>query len=129
MSLKIATNNAPAYAYLSEGDGSNPAASAATVNGTGGTSIGTVLLLYLIATTYNYTGISVTPVNEEAGVNWQVSLNGSAWAETVSPADMDARAGDQVIAIYLRPVVNNDGSVPVGTYTACNIEVAATAAP
>lgn len=129
MSLKIATNNAPAYDYLSEGDGSNPAASSATVNGTGGTSIGTVLILYLIATTYNYTGLSVTPVNETAGINWQVSLNGSAWAESVNPGDMDARAGDQVTTLYLRPVVDNDGSVGVGTYTACDIEVAATAAP
>lgn len=125
--LKLSKNTAPAYDYYSEGDGSDPVPSTAAVSGTGGSALGAVVTAYLVATTYNYTGIAVTPVSEETGINWQVSLDNSTWLETVSPADMDARVTDQVTTIYLRPTVANDGSVTVGSYTACDVSVTALA--
>jgi hypothetical protein len=127
MALKISKTNAPAYDYYSEGDGTDPVASTAAVSGTGGSAVGAVVTAYLVATTYNYTDIAVTPAAEETGINWQVSLDNATWLETVSPADMDATSADQVVTIYLRPTVANDGSVTVGSYTACNVSVTALA--
>lgn len=123
MSIKLAHNNAPAYDYLSEGDGTDPAVRTAVLDNAGGTITTDALTLYLIATGYAYTGISVTPVTEEAGVNWQVSLDGAVWDETVTPADMDASAVDVVTPIYARAVVANDGSVGTGAKTAADLRV------
>lgn len=129
MSLKIAKNNAPAYDYISEGDGSDPATISATLNNQGGTLDSNVLTYYLVATTFNYTGISVQPITENAGIDWKVSLNNVNWFDSVSPANMDARVTDQVTTIYLKAVVNNNGTVATGNYTSADVRVASTENP
>lgn len=126
MSLKISNTNTPTYDYWSEGTGANPGASSASADGSGGTVNGDVVTAYLVAVGNSYSGISVAPANEETGINWQVSLDGATWGVTVYPSAMDATSADQVITLYFRPVVTNDGSVPPGLYTACNVQVAAT---
>lgn len=116
--LKIAKNNTPAYDYLSEGDGSDPASVSGVLDGQGGTVDSAVLTLYLIATTFRYTNISLAvDANEDAGIDWKISLDNVNFFDSVTPNDMDALGGDQVLPIYLKAVVNNDGSVPTGVFT------------
>ena len=129
MSLKLSKTNTPAYDYYSEGDGTDPATQAVTLDGSGGTVTSSAITAYLIATLLAYSSISVTPVSEEAGINWQVSLDNINWAETVSPANMNATAADQVTTIYLRYVATNDGTVTPGYKTAANVRVSGLAAP
>lgn len=128
MSLKLSKTNTPAYDYYSEGDGTDPVAAAITLDGTGGTVTSSVITAYLIATLLSYTSITVEPINEETGINWQVSLDNSTWAESVTPPNLDATSADQVDTIYLRAVALNDGSVTPGAKIACNVRVAATGA-
>lgn len=128
--LKLAKNNAPAYDTYSEGDGTDPVLpTPPTLDGSGGTVTTAVVTAYLVATQFRYTGITVAPVSEQAGINWQVSLDNAAWAESVAPADMNALAADVVIPLYLRAVVANDGSVPTGVYVGADINIAATESP
>lgn len=129
MALKLSKNSAPAYDYFSEGDGTDPITTSVTLTGAGGTITSGTVTTYLVATSLNYTSITVQPVAEETGVNWQASLNGSVWAESVTPATMDARSADQVVSIYLRAIVTNDGSVPAGKKIAANVRVSAIGAP
>ena len=128
MSLQLSSTNTSPYSYYSTGDGSNPISETITVDNSGGTLDTPVDTVYLVATTYSYTGITVQPVSEETGIDWMVSLDNSTWAESVTPADMDASGGDQVTTIYLKAVVNNDGTVATGTYTAADIQITATEA-
>jgi hypothetical protein len=129
MSLKLAKNNAAPYDYYSEGDGSDPVVASATLDQSGGTVTSAVVTAYLVATGYLYQAIVVQPVNEESGVNWQVSVDNAIWAESVSPANMDARSADVVIPIYLRMIAANDNSKATGSYTACNVSISATESP
>jgi hypothetical protein len=118
------------YNYVSTGDGTNPVTASVTLDGTGSPAevASDQVDVFLVATTNSYTGITVSPVNEaDTGINWQVSLDGgSTWEESVSPADMDATAGDQVIPVSFRYLATNDGSLPSGEYTAAALRVTAT---
>ena len=129
MSLGLSSNNTSPYSYYSTGDGSNPVSVQVTLDGNGGTLDSNVVTAYLIATQFNYTGISVTAINEETGVDWKFSLDGTTWADTVNPADMDARTADQNVPIYIKAVVTNDGTVGTGNYTAADIQITATENP
>lgn len=124
MSLKLAKNNTPAYAYYSTGDGSDPVRAAAIVNGGGGSANSSVVAAYLVAETYRYTDIIVQPINDEPGIDWQVSLDNSDWYDSVAPADMDALSADIATPIWLRAVVANDGSIGTGIYSVPDIEIA-----
>lgn len=129
MSLKLSSTNTSPYSYYSEGDGSNPITASVTLDNAGGTLDTNVVTAYLVATTYSYTGITVQPVNEEAGIDWQISLDNTTWAQSITPADMDATAGDQVTTVYLKAVVANDGTVDIGNYVAADIQINATGNP
>lgn len=131
MSLKLAKNNTPTYDYFSEGDDTDPISVTVTLDNTGGTTESSEATAYLVATTFNYTGITVEPVNEvDSGINWQVSLSaGTGFAESVTPSNMDALSADVVTPIYLKAVNANDGSVATGNYTAANVRVTATENP
>lgn len=129
MSLNISINNTPTYNYLSSGTGLNPASSSVSLDNLGGTKDGAVATLYLVATTFNYTGISVSIVNEQTGIDWKLSLNGSTWLDTIVPSNMNALAADVVTPIYVKPVVNNNGTVSTGLYTTPDISVTYTENP
>ena len=129
MSLKLSSTNTSPYSYYSEGDGSNPITASVTLDNSGGTLDTNVVTAYLVATTYSYTGITVQPVNEETGIDWQISLDNATWAQSITPADMDATAADQVVAVYLKAVVANDGTVDIGNYVAADIQINATGNP
>jgi hypothetical protein len=132
MSLKLAKNNTPIYDYFSDGDGSDPISVSGTVNGSGGTVDSTTVALYLIATQYNYTDIVLSSLNEQVGMDWKLSLDGSTWLDTVEPSDMDALSEDQVTLVYAKSVLTNDGGgnqPETGIYTVPDIQIAATENP
>lgn len=132
MSLKLAKNNTPTYDYFSEGDGTDPISVSGTVNGSGGTVDSSTATLYLIATQYRYSGITLDVLNEAAGMNWKLSLNGSTWLDSVTPADMNALSADQVTTVYAKAVLTNDGSgsqPATGIYTVPDIRIQATENP
>lgn len=121
MSLKLSKNNAPAYNYLSEGDMSNPATVAVTIDKLGGTKTSAALIIYLVAAQAgnanigSYTGITITPSTEQAGITWEISLNGSTWLSAISPADMDCSTADVVTPVHVRVVANNAEDTPLAT--------------
>lgn len=129
MSLKLAKNNTPAYDYYSEGDGSDPVSISATLDNTGGTVNTATVNAYLIATTYHYTGITVDTVNEQAGIDWKLSLDGTTWADSVTPGDMDALSADVATPLYIRGVISNNSTVPTGIYTTPDIRISYTENP
>lgn len=132
MSLKLAKNNTPSYDYYSEGDGSDPVSISATLNNTGGTVNTATITAYLIATTYNYTGISMSVLNEQTGIDWKLSVDNATWLDALTSTQlpaMNATTADQVKTIYIRGVINNNGTVATGTYTAPDIQVAYTENP
>jgi len=129
MSLKISKTNTPPYDYISESTNVNPIQSTVTLDNTGGIKGSSVVAAHLVATTFNYTTITVTPVTEDIGIDWKVSLDNTIWANSVNPANMDALLGDQIIPIWFAAVVNNDGSVVTGNYISCKVRITATENP
>lgn len=129
MSLKLSKTAVPTYDYLSSSTSLNPASSSVTLDNVGGTKNGGTANLYLVATTYRYSGISITTVNEQAGIDWKLSLDNSTWLDTITPSDMNALSADAVIPVYVRPVVNNNGTVSTGKYQAPDISVSYTENP
>lgn len=132
MTIKLSKNNTPIYDYLSEGSGSNPAQVTATLTGSGGTLDSTTQPLYLVATIYRYTGITLTIINEQAGIDWRLSLDGSAWSDTINPADLNALSADQTLPIYAKAIAINDGTgnqPGTGIYTVPDIRITATEQP
>ncbi|MGE0919436.1 hypothetical protein [Trichlorobacter lovleyi] len=129
MSLGLAKNNAPEYDYYSSSDGSDPVSASALLNNSGGTVNSGTVTAYLIATTFRYTGITVGLSGEQAGIDWKLSLDNSTWADSVNPSDMNALVSDVAIPIYIRAVVNNNGTVNTGLYSAPNITFTSTEEP
>lgn len=121
MSLKLSKTNVPAYNYLSEGDMTNPATVAITIDKLGGTKTSSTLIIYLVAAQDgnvnigSYTGISVAPSTSQAGITWEVSLDGSTWLSSISPADMDCSAADVVTPVHVRIIANNAEDTPLAT--------------
>ena len=129
MSLGLAKNNTPVYDYYSTSDGSDPVSASALLTNAGGTVNSATVTAYLIATTFRYTGITVGLSGEQAGIDWKLSLDNSTWADSVNPSDMNALVSDVAIPIYIRAVVNNNGTVNTGLYSAPNITWSSTEEP
>lgn len=137
MSLKLAKNNAPTYDYFSEGDGTDPIAVSATTTGLGGTVDSNVLDIYLIATTFKYTTISLAMTNEDpTKINWKFSVDaGTTWKDSLSSTDlpdMVALSADQTKAIKVKAIVTNDGTgnqPTTGIYTLPDITITYTENP
>lgn len=142
MSLKISKTNVPAYDYLSE-DGSmtNAATRSVIIDKTGSpaTKESSALTLYLVAAgdggvnLGSYTGITIEATDADAsadGITWQLSLNGSTWTTTISPADMDCESADAVTTIYAKIVVDNGVATVAATGNyAAEFNIAATENP
>lgn len=137
MSLKLAKNNTPTYDYFSEGDGTDPLSVSGTVNGSGGTVDSNVVDVYLVATTYRYTGIALSLLNEDtAKINWKISADaGATWKDSLTSTDlpdMNALSADQTKALKVKAVFTNDatGNQPAtGIYTVPDIRITATEQP
>lgn len=121
MSLKLSKTNTPAYDYLSEGTGLNPAICSVTIDKLGGTKTSSATNLFLIATKAgndqigSYSGISVTPTTPQTGITWEISLNGSTWLSSIAPSDADCSSVDVVIPVYVRIVADNASTSPLNT--------------
>jgi hypothetical protein len=121
MSLKLAHNNAPTYNYLSEdGNLANPAVRSVIIDKLGGTKTSAALILYLVATKAgnpnigSYSSISIARGAIANGITWELSLNGTTWLSTLTPADMNCASADVVIPVHVRIVADNS----VGTVAA-----------
>jgi len=127
MSLQISKNNTPVYDYFSTGDDSDPITRSVTLDGDGTPDASGELTAYLVATDFNYTGITVTVTGNPTGVTWEISLtSGASFGASVSPADMDALVSDQVTTLYMRATVVDDGSVSTSNIAAPKFNVSAT---
>lgn len=140
MSLKLSKTNAPTYDYLSEGGAmTNPATRAVTIDKTGGVKTSSALTLYLVASQAgnsgigSYSGITVAAQDADAnadGITWQLSLNGTDWATSIEPSDMDCESADVVTTVYARISVNNASDTPAATGNyAAEFEITATENP
>lgn len=114
----------------------NPAAPATvTLDNTGSpaTVDSAVVDLYLIARTYNYTGIAMSIANEQAGMDWKLSADaGTTYKDSLDSTDlpaMDATSADVVKAIKVKAVVANNATVATGIYTVPDIQTVSTENP
>lgn len=127
MSLKISKTNTPAYDYLSE-DGSmaNPATRSVIIDKTGVPAVkeSAALTLYLVAAQAgntnigSYSGIEIVASDADAvddGVTWQLSLDGSTWASSVTPSNLDCSSADAIATIYARISVDNSTTTDAAT--------------
>ena len=114
----------------------NPAAPATVTldnSGSPATVDSAVVDLYLIARTYNYTGIAMSIANEQAGMDWKLSADaGTTYEDSLDSTDlpaMDATSTDQVKAIKAKCVVSNNGTVATGIYAVPDIQTVSTENP
>lgn len=132
--IKPSKTNVDPYSYYSvDGSGTVPIRLRGILDGSGGT----VTFIpddpvYVVGTAEpdgvdNITDISAEPVNEEAGINFQVSLNNTEWYESVVLNDMVVLPSAQ--RVYLRALVANDGSVATNNYTLAKLRIIATENP
>lgn len=142
MSLKLSKTNTPAYDYLSEnGAMSNPVTRSVIIDKTGtpATKESSAQTLYLVASQAgnanigSYSGITIQAQDADVnadGVTWQLSLNGSTWTTSITPADMDCESADDIITVYARISVDNSvgTDAATGNYSA-EFEITATENP
>jgi hypothetical protein len=129
MSLKISLTDTAPYDYFSEGDGSNPISTSITLDNTGGNVETSTMTLYLVATGYNYTGITLSQINAELGYDWLLSSDNTTFSTSITMPDMDASGSDVITAIYLKVSASNDGTVATGVYTQPDIQIDSTENP
>jgi hypothetical protein len=121
---------------FSTGGGADPVSQSVTLDQSGGTVDSTVINAELLATAKQYTDIELSITSEVAGMDYKLSLNGSAWFDALTSgsggaaageiADIDASGSDQRTDIYIKVVCANDGSLSAGNFTAPNIQLTAT---
>lgn len=86
-----------------------------------------VVIFQIRATNYTYEGISLAVINEETGINYQLSLDNINYFESLVSgnggdangeiADIDATGGAVTKDVYAKVFVANDGSITAGTKT------------
>ena len=113
---------------ISQGSGSNPVDVSVTLDNTGGTTDSTVKTIYLVATTYTYSSITLSFTTEDSGIDWVVSLDNSTFTDTVEPPTLDASGGTVYDTIYYKAIVNNNSTVTTGTYTSPDARIVSTEA-
>jgi hypothetical protein len=113
---------------FSFGDGSDPIINSVTLDGSGGTEISNELQIDLYADSGSYEDISLEIVSPDAGIVYQGSLTGVDFDDINSLIipTVDAVSTPQRIPLYLRVVVDNDGTVTGGSYTNPDLKLTAT---
>jgi hypothetical protein len=114
---------------FSFGDESDPIINSVTLDGSGGTKVSNELQIDLYADSGFYIDpISLEVVSPDAGIVYQCSLNGVDFYD-INPFILpivDAVSTPQRIPLYLRVVVDNDGTVSAGSYTNPDLKLIAT---
>jgi hypothetical protein len=120
-----------------DGSGSDPVSLAATLNDTGGTLDSNVVTAELLATTHAYTDITLDISSEDAGIDFKLSLDGVNYHDDLdsSPSgdlaagtipEPDASGGDVRQTVYIKAVIDNDGTVSANTYEDAQVSLAFT---
>ncbi|WBK39768.1 hypothetical protein [Desulfofustis phage LS06-2018-MD01] len=114
---------------FSFGDESDPIINSVTLDGSGGTKVSNELQIDLYADSGFYIDpISLEVVSPDAGIVYQCSLDGVNFYD-INPFILpvvDAVSTPQRIPLYLRVVVDNDGTVSAGSYTNPDLKLIAT---
>lgn len=132
MPLRLARNSDGTQPVGSTGSSitGTPIEKTVTLDGTGGTEVTPTKTFYLVATGARYyDGITVSIVSDTTDRDWEVSLDGTTFAESITVPDMDALTADQNTPFYVRATITNDGSASqpeAGTYTDTKVRVIAT---
>jgi hypothetical protein len=116
---------------FSIGDGSDPIdVGAVNLDDTNSptTEESTVLNFEILASTYNYTALGMSILNEDTGINYELSITSAVagFSDTVTPIDMDATGGDVRQDIWVKTIVDNDGSVAAGAKAVPDIQLTGT---
>jgi hypothetical protein len=113
---------------FSFGDESDPIINSVILDGSGGTEISNELQIDLYADSGSYEDISLEIVSPDAGIVYQGSLTGVDFDDINSLIipTVDAVSTPQRIPLYLRVVVDNDGTVSAGSYTNPDLKLIAT---
>jgi len=80
----------------------------------------------ILATVYDYTGLGMSLITETTGVDYQLSLDGSAFSESISPVDMAGSGGDVRQDVWIKTIIDNDGSVAAGSNVTADIRLVST---
>jgi hypothetical protein len=117
--------------------GSDPVSLAATLTDEGTTVDTNVVIAELLATTYAYTDITVDIPSEDTGIDFKFSLDDVNWYDNLNsspsgnlPAgtipEPDATGGDVRQTVYIKAVVDNDGTVPTDLYEDAQVQLSFT---
>jgi hypothetical protein len=119
------------------GSGSDPVSLTAALNDTGGTLDTNVVTTELLATTHEYTDITLDIPSEDTSIDFKFSLDNVNWHDDLdsSPSgdlaagtipEPDATGGDVRQTVYIKAVVDNDGTVSANTYEDAQVSLAFT---
>ena len=136
MSLTLVKNGTTdEYSY---GDGTDPLSFTVTLDDDNDpTTINSnTVTAQIRATTYLYTGISMSVVNEDSGIDYKLSLDNTNWFNSLASGtggdsvgqipNMDATGSTVTDLVYIRATINNNGTVTAGTKTTPNIRLSFT---
>ena len=131
--ILVKNGTADEYSY---GDGTDPISFTDTLTDSGSPSTidSSIVHTQIKASTYLYSNIAVTIVNEQTGMDYKLSLNQTNWFDSLTSgaggdtvgqiANMDGTTGDKTEDVYIKCVVANDGSVSSGTKTTPDVRLA-----
>ena len=135
MALQL-VKNSTTDEYSFDGAGDDPISKTVNLDDTGGTEDSSIVTAQIRATTYSYTGISMSIQSEESGIDYKLSLNNTNFFDSLTSgnggdavgeiADIDATAEVQTKTVYVKAVVANDGSVTAGDKTAAKVRLTGT---
>lgn len=120
--------------FYSTGDGSDPVSVSLTLDGTSSpthvtASPATALYVWADDDTTNidnYSGVGVAIVGADAGIVWELSLNGSTgWGPSISLSDMNVAVAHATTQIFARATAINDGTVLTANYTTADVKITA----
>lgn len=95
------------------------------LDGSGGTVTSIAINAELYATDKEYESIALSIVLEQAEQDYQLSLNGTNWFDSLSVPNMDASSAPVRTDIYVRVVVVNDETFSAAWYRTPNLRVQA----
>lgn len=134
----LTKDNAATPVPYSAGDGSDPVSVSFSLDGT---SIPETITksplseLHIWANNHtgtigSYTGIKAEITGSDAGIVWELSLDGeTGWAAFVDLADLTVSATFQAVRIFARATAINDGSLVTDNFVAAKVAITATERP
>jgi hypothetical protein len=135
MALQL-VKNSTTDEYSFGGANDDPVSLSVNLDDTGGTEDSSTVTAQIRATTYLYTGIAMSIQSEESGIDYKLSLNNTNFFDSLTSgsggdaageiADIDATSGAQTKTVYIKSVVNNNGTVTAGNKTGAKVRLTGT---